>query len=218
MSICMDDLKLDANYSQRMNSLPTETRDAIQNFLKHGRPSKMSEEMLPKLLIMSAQGFSQSEISSRLGISKATLLRWVARDLVKGGSNGVKDSENRTLQDRFRDTYAYGRTLAQAHFDKIANNQLVNPDKAFNDRLHIHTYKLRFCQGSDAPVLPNIAGLEKAIEDGDHDGMTKSVLLAASQGDICIDSLDSAVNTIKRSADMSLYEQLQERLEKLEEN
>jgi len=106
--------------------------------------------------------------------------------------------------------------LAKAYWDAIAQREAVNPDKQFNERLYSFTYKVRFMQGSDAPRMEYNQSLINSIKSGEIDQQGSAVLLAAAKGEICVDQLDTWINALKKNADMTMLDALQERLEELE--
>ena len=217
-----DDLKLDPNYTKRFTALPPETQNIIKHYLmnaKVGRPCKLKPEMLPKLLILCSEGATKAQICASLGFSIRTLDRLLS-DKLRNESLLEhiygEDGEKSSLLEQFRLVYKYGRVLAQSFFDKIANSQLVTPDKAFNDRLFTAHYKRMFCNNSESPIIEAMPELIDAIDKDDMRAMNTTVLKAVASGKICTETAESLVSTLKRVADLTVYEELQSRLETLE--
>lgn len=220
----MADFELDPAYQSRFSGLPPETQNIIKHYLmnaKSGRPCKLKPEMLPKLLVLCAEGATKAQICASLGFSIRTLDRLLA-DKLKNESLLEhiygEDGEKSSLLQQFRLVYKFGRTLAQSFFDQIARTQLISPDKAFNDRLFVAQYKRMFANNSDSPIIEAMPELMDAIEEDDMRAMNTAVLKAVASGKICTETAESLVSTLKRVADLTVYDELQARLEDLENN
>ena len=82
-----------------------------------GNPTKYHEDLLPKILFYYSQGYTISQVASECGVARSTYYEWLDKF------------------PKLRDIHTIGRNLARTWCEELCRENLINPDRNFNDRL-----------------------------------------------------------------------------------
>lgn len=189
-----------------LDRIPAETRDNIMLFCqkwreaqpeadispKVGKPESFIEDLpggIEKLLCLAALGYSLQEIAASFGVSLPTVRKW-------------------RRQPQYFSVFQLVHTYIGAYLDRTGRKQLENPDRAFSDRLYNQLYALRQRAAN--------AAYNNDIDSNCPEALAKGMMTKYLNGDCSAEELQMQLNALREYGNLTVFKQLQERLNTLE--
>lgn len=98
---------------------------------KMGRPSKYSDDLCDQVIALGKEGKSKAQIACELGLRITTVESWA-------------DPNNSAYQPKFSDAWRQAQVEAQAHFESLAKDLIVDVRKKGGEGRYTNTALLTF--------------------------------------------------------------------------
>ena len=101
-------------HKELVSRLPEKLRPRFKAALQclQGRPTKFTEDLIPKILFFYAKGYTITQVAAELGIARSTYYHWLK------------------IHDCFSDVHKIGRTMSRAYLEELALENMDN--RGFN--------------------------------------------------------------------------------------